>query len=473
MMNRSIKFVGFFVAGACLLLTGCPDKSKPESSDNTPVINANQQQAETPVTVTRVIPEADQADVTATFALLEQFKGKYEKNEVGAVVAISLKMSNVLDQAAQDELFDAINKLIDLEKVTFDGPGVDDDSIVRLTNLKKVKTALFENASITTASLKMMAETMEDLTTLAVNRCMKLDGNSISAITKGMPKLKNLDLQSTAFKTFDLRTLPNLTELEQLDLRQCTELDGNVMKYVAGIPALKVLRLKGKIYRDSSMENLAGHPTLKALLLQDADVTNDFLDSVTSIPMLIDLSMFRLLDIDNDGMEKLEGAKLQILFIRENDWIDDEGIAVIKTMPDLRRLTLYELRAVTDEGLIAAISGKKNLVNLAFYDMEGITDKSIEALRTTTALRNLELGKTGQTDATLKLASLLPRLETITIGDNSKFTDTGLAFLGESKSLKTIAIMNITGITAGAIEEFRVQHPAIEIKFRSTGGQAE
>jgi len=284
-MHRGIKFASIFLLGGCLFLAGCPDKSTTEQSDG----------------------KTDEVD--PALVMLEKYTGTYDKNEAGVVVTINLNLSKVVDQETEEgqsvvELFDAINTLVDLEKVAFSGPGIDDVCVLKLTNLKKVKTAWFKNANITTNSLKMLGETMQDLTDLSINRCMKLDGSSISAIAKGMPKLKILDLQSNAFKTFDLRNLSNMPELQQLDLRQCTELDGDVLKHVAGIKNLQVLKLRG-VYRDSSIENLAGHSALKALHLQDAVVTDDFLDSLLEIPTLIDLTMFRLLDISNDGLKKL------------------------------------------------------------------------------------------------------------------------------------------------------------------------
>ena len=469
-MHRGIKFAGIFLLGGCLFLTGCPDKSTTEQSDG----KFN--------------------EIDAALLLLEKHTGTFEKNATGTVVAINLNLGITLDPATEEyqsvgELFDAINKLVDLEKVTFDGPGINDDGILKLTNLKKVKTAWFKNANITTESLKMMAETMQDLTDLSVNRCMKLDGSSISAIVKGMPKLKILDLQSNAFKTFDLRNLSNMPELQQLDLRQCTELDGDVLKHVAGIKNLQVLKLRG-VYRDSSIGYLAGRtsssyddddddnssdeppapkPPLKALHLQDAVVTDDFLDFILEIPTLIDLTMFRLQDVSNDGLKKLEGSKLQRLMIRENDYIDDEGIAVFKTMPDLNRVILYEVRAITDEGLIAAISDNKKMIDFRLYDMEAITDKTGEILGKISTLRTLELRKTGQTDETLKQAAKLPRLESIIIGDNGNFTDAGLVVLGECKSLKTIEVKNITGITDHGIKEFQAKYPIIKVTKSATG----
>jgi hypothetical protein len=492
-MHYCNKFAGIFVLGGCLLLAGCPDKSTPSrlesQSGQSPDAAKPEQKSEGQPTVTESLsqPEANLADVATALILLEKYNGTHEKNASGAVVSINLRLNDILDTAtAEDkeagrmvaetdynksvgELFDAINKLVDLEKVTFEGPGIDDYGVLKLTNLKKVKTAHFQNANIATPSLKMMAETMPDLSDLSVNRCMNLDGSSISTIARGMPKLKILDLQSNAFKTFDLRNLPNMPELEQLDLRQCTQLDGEVLKHAAGIKNLKILRLRGS-YRDNSIGYLAGHSSLRALLLQDADVTDDFLDSILEIPTLIDLTLFRLLDISNDGLKKLEGSKLQRLMIRENDLVDDEGIAVFKSMPDLNRVILYEVRNITDDGLIAALSDNKKLIGLAFYDMEAITDKlSREIIAVTPTLRTLELRKTGQTDETLKLAAKLPRLDSIIIGDNGNFTDEGLTVLGASKSLKTITIMNVTGITDQGIEAFRAKFPGITVIKRGTG----
>lgn len=450
-MHWRIMFSGIFVVGLCLMLTGCPDKTTPEPSVG--------------------VPDSGQTNQKQTLTLLDKIQGTYEENAVGAVVAVNLKISDVADQASQDELFDAVNKLVDLEKMSFDGPGIDDNAILRLTGLKKIKTANFKNTNITTKSLTMMAETMPDLTNLSLNRCMNLDADSLAVVAREMPKLKVLDLQSNAFKTFDIRVLTSLPELEQLDLRQCIRIEGEALKSLSQIATLKVLRLRGTeaSFRDRDIESLAGHPALKAFFLQDANVSDDFLDPLMKIPTLIDLSMFRLLDISNDGLEKLKDSKLQRLFIRENVLIDDEGIALVKSMPDLNKLILYEVRAVTDNGLIAAISGNTKLINLALYDMESITDKSCEALETTVGMRSLELRKTGQTDVTLKTASRLPRLESIIIGNNSKFTDEGLACLGESKSLKTIEIKDSTSITDAAITEFRTKYPTIALVISATG----
>ncbi len=488
-MNWGIKFAGMTMLAGCLFLAGCLDKSTtPPAGESSNAENAGEKPAAKPADKALPKPTAEPIDVSVAASLLEKNNGSLEKNAAGAVVAVTLTLNKALDPASEEdkaagktvadteynksvgELFDAINKLTDLEKVTFSGPGVDDFGVTRLTNLKNVKTAHFKNTNIAIASLEKLGETMPELTDLSVNRCLKLDGKSLKAIANGMPKLKILDLQSNAFKTFDLRVLPNLPALEQLDLRQCTSVEGEALKYVADIKTLKVLRLRGASYRDSSIQHLAGHPALRALFLQDANVSDECLDYIKDIPELVDLSLFRLLDITNDGLKKLEGTKLQRLLIRDNDLINDEGLAVLKSMTDLNRLTLYEVRSVTDEGLIAAISGNKKLINLALYDMESITDESRKALATTTALRSLELRKTKQTDATLELAAKLPKLETIIIGDNNEFTDKGLNALGESKSLKKIEIMNITGVSEKGIAEFRAKHPKIAL---STGGTGE
>lgn len=484
-MSRCFPFVAAMFLGGCLFLTGCPQNASKEGGDagkseSEPV--AVKQETKEPVaeavatppkpTENLPEPEADPADVAAAIALLDKNNGSYEKNAAGAVVGISLALSRVLDSSSESEtgaLFDAINKLVDLEKVSFDGPGIDDFGVTRLTDLKKVKTALFQNTNITTASLESLAETMPELTELSVNRCLKLDGDSLIAIADGMPQLKILDLRSNAFKTFDIRVLPDLPALEQLDLRQCTSIEGDALKYMEEIPTLKVLRLRGTSYRDSSIATLAGHPGLRTLFLQDANVSDECLDSIKDIPNLADLSLFRLADITNDGLKKLEGAKLQRLMIRDNENINNDGIAIVQTLPELNRLTLYEVRSITDEGLIAAVKGNKKLVDLALYDMASITDKSLDAIRTTTALRSMELRKTGQTDETLKLVARLPRLETVVIGDNSSFTDAGLAALGESKSIKKISIMDQTGISEKAIEEFRAKYPKITLTVGGTG----
>ena len=479
-MNHGFKFIGITLLGICLFLTGCPDKAATDGdARKTGGDKVEAKQSDEPVgdkTAENLPkPAAVPADIEAAIALIEKNKGTYEKNAAGAVVAMNLGLSQVVDEASEEgrnvtALFDAMNKLVDLEKLSFEGPGIADFNVTRLTNLKKVKIVLFKNTNITTESLDSMAKNMTELTQLSVERCLGLDGDSLIAIADGMPKLKILDLRSNAFKTFDIRVLADLPVLEQLDLRHCTVIEGDVLKYMEDVANLKVLRIHGTSYRDDSIAYLAGHPSLKTLALQDSNVSDISLDSIKEIPNLADLSLFRLADITNDGLKKLGGMNLQRLMVRDNENINDEGIAVIQTMTALNRLMLYEVRSVTDDGLIAAIQGNKKLFDLAIYDMAGITDKSLEAIRTTTALKNLELRKTGQTDETLKLAARLPRLETITIGDNSNFTDAGLAALGESKTIKKISIMDQTGISKQAIEEFSTKYPNITVYVGRTGG---
>ena len=463
------NLAGCLVVGCCLLVTGCPDKSTPQPSGHAataPEKNATE-------TDTKESPE-----VTAALALLEKNRGTFVKNAAGTVIAVKLDLDRVdaddsednAEQTRPETLFDAINTLTDLEKITLEGPGINDACMLRLTNLKSVTSANFKNANITIDAVQHIAETMTRLTDLSVNRCLNLDGKTLTLIAKEMPQLKVLDVQSGAFKTFDLRALSGHPALEQLDLRQCTKIEGDALKYVAEIPNLKVLRLRGAdaSFRDSSIRFLAGHPALKAFFLQDSNVSDDSLESLMTIPTLIDLSLFRLVNISNDGLAKLEGSKLQRLFLRGNDNIDDEGIAVLKTMPDLDRLILYEISGVTDAGLIEALSDNTKLRALTLIGMELITDKSNDAMKKT-ALRSLEVRKTGHTDDVLKLASLLPRLETLVIGDNGKFTDKGLAFLGESKSLKSVEIRNTTGITEEAIKAFQTKYPKINLLVSATG----
>ena len=495
-MNYSLKYIGMLLLGACLLLTGCPDKAANTDNKTPDAGKTETKTSEKPAAgAAKELPKpkADAAEVEAALALLGKYGGSSEKNAAGAVTSIALKLSDSLEPPTEEEkagnpnltvsetsefnkgvatLFDAINKLVDLEKFSFEGPGIDDFGVTRLTSLKNVTVAYFENTNIGNATLEMMSENMSNLVDLSLNRCLLLDGDSLAIIadSENLSKIKILNLQSNGFSTFDMLALPDLEQLEQLDIRQCTSIDGNVLKYIAEIPNLKVLKLRGTAYNDSAIAFLADHPKLQSLHLQDATVTDACLDSLATIPSLTDLSLFRLSEISNEGLQKLEGSGLQRLLIRDNDKINNDGMKVIGTMPNLSRLTLYEVRSVNDEGLADAIKGNKKLINLALYDMPDITDKTRATLATTTALRGLEMRMTGQTDVTLQLASKLPRLETIIIGYNANFTDKGFDYLGENKAIKRIEIKDTSGITKEAIEKFESSHPNVTIKETTTGG---
>ena len=170
-MNHGFKFIGITLLGVCLFLTGCPDKAITDGdAQKTSGDKVETKQSDEP---TSNKPTAIPANIEAAIALLEKNEGTYEKNASGVVVAVNLGLSDVVNESSEEgqnvvALFDAINKLVDLEKLSFEGPGIADFTVTRLTNLKNIKTVLFKNTNITTESLDSIAKTMTELTQLSV-----------------------------------------------------------------------------------------------------------------------------------------------------------------------------------------------------------------------------------------------------------------------------------------------------------------
>jgi len=483
-MKSHVILLGTILFCCGLFLTGCPESSPKKTDDSkTPdakssgdVSNAPKNESSTPVkkpSEKPVLskPTADEADVAAALkVLVEDFDGKFKKNDAGAVIEISARFKTPADDKKEEYLQKIVQlaKLVDLESIDFYGP-VTEESLLEFKTLTKLKKAIFMNTLISDAVLEMLVENMPELTFLNIRRSDQLNDDSLDIVAK-MKNLKTLELLYNSFTGFGMGALEPLEQLEVLDIRGCMKIDNYGLECLEDLPKLKVLKLRCAI-TDAGIENLINCRQLQSIDIQDSpEITDETCEHLAEFPQLRDVNFIRL-GLTDDGLKKLEGSKIQRFMIRDNGSVTDEGIAVLKTLPELNRVSIYEQAQITDAGLETALAGNQKITTLAICDLKLLTNDFGKTVASLKNLRNLELRVSPVFDDTLlEQVATLPKLETLIIGDAAGFTDAGFAKLAGIKTLKSVEIKgSSTKITREAADALQKALPGVTVKFTSLG----
>jgi hypothetical protein len=178
-----------------------------------------------------------------------------------------------------------------------------DADLVPIARLRNVKLLYLGGGSITDDGLKELKDLM-DL------RLLVLWGNPISGDglkhLRDLKELRHLDLSNTSVTDNKLVDLRNLTGLERLDLPNNHQIDGSFLQYVADLPNLKDLVLRGSGITDSALGHLGQSKTLQSLMLDRTAVTDaglPYLRGVTSLRSL-DLSETAVTDAAIDRVRE-------------------------------------------------------------------------------------------------------------------------------------------------------------------------
>ncbi|MBK9143344.1 MAG: protein kinase [Candidatus Melainabacteria bacterium] len=197
------------------------------------------------------------------------------------------------------------------------------------------------------------------------------------------------------------------------------------------------------------------------------------------------LAMGELPQMDRSWLEFMSGnmKSLEVLYLSDNEQLEDDYLVYFKDLPRLRFLALSEC-SITDKGLeeIAAI---KSLDTLKLDEIDGLTGDGLEYLIPLSSLhrlclqeaglskqafrhlarmkqlRVLDLEETGTTDDDLKTIAGLPltRLDL----SRTPVTATGLGYLDAMKGLQVLRIYECKRLPAAAVEHFKSTHPQCKI----------
>lgn len=187
-------------------------------------------------------------------------------------------------------------------------------------------------------------------------RSLMLGGTNVTDANGGaaaalhlLPALRQLGLQRTVAGDGALAAAAALPHLETLDLGYSGVSDAGVAQHVAKMTGLRWLSLEQTGVTDFALERLARLVELRHLDLGDTAVSSCGLRALAPLGGLVSLNL-SFTDVRClSPLAPLTG--LRSLSLDGEQRVNDAGLAVVSTLPELRDLELYAA-AVTDGALL-------------------------------------------------------------------------------------------------------------------------
>ena len=175
---------------------------------------------------------------------------------------------------------------------------------------------------------------------------------SIEKLVTLFPNLKRLKAEDTKVDAKCFQKMLGWKLLENLDLERSKGVNDNGLKYLAELPALKVLRLKNCHITDSELKILATFPVLTDLNLENNSAVTD--GGALFIPQFRALQSLNLgmTEITNKALEYIsKSPSLVSLDLVECVSIDDKGLESLAKLVSLKRLNLHSRHRFSFTGL--------------------------------------------------------------------------------------------------------------------------
>jgi Leucine-rich repeat (LRR) protein len=366
--------------------------------------------------------------------LIEKIGGKYELSTTGDLKSLSISGDKIAV-----EMFDTFAKQIELTTLKITNfPNFNDDTLQKLTGLKKITNLTITHSAITDVSVETIVKSFPLISVLDLSRNFSLTDKSIAEISK-LSELETLILVYCSFSDSQLSTLATLPKLRALDIRGNMSISNKGLESVAGIPKLRSLKHLSPAIDDGGVKALAAAKNLETLDVQDFTISDLAGEVLKNFPKLSSLIIYRCTNFGSNGLLSLQGKPLKRLTLRDLPAIDDDGLIAFRELSTLKRLYLQELDSVSDGGLRNLIY-LKELETLEIRNMTLITDKTVESISRLSNLKSISISGTQITDKSIELLLSLQKLKELTLKNNSLITDDAKKKLKDSKKF---AILNL------------------------------
>ena len=288
--------------------------------------------------------------------------------------------------------------------------------LAQLRNLTGLRVLGLNNIKVTPRAVGYL-KTLRSLENLSIRSPFsaqrQTNGTLNDACLRTMAELTNLTrLRLTQGQITDegLAELAGLSGLEELDL-ESDRIEGRGLVHLKQLPKLRSLRLRGPAVNAMTVARLVGLNSLRNMDLANVTLTNPILEGHWDFPLLEELTI-------------------------HDAHITREGLSFLKSLPSLRRLSIW--------------SGDSNRFQI------GVEEASIFiALR---SLEKLDLHHAVVTDAALAQLAGLPRLKSLQLPsvseiepsmDRLQYSDLGLASLAGCSGLEEISVGSLRVTDAG------------------------
>lgn len=284
-----------------------------------------------------------------------------------------------------------------------------------------------------------------------------------------LDSLEKLTIGESAMTTTGWQKLGQLTDLQQLDLRDCPLDNEQLDTIVKDLTKLKALRLIGTSGRttvdDSGLAGLANCPELKVLAIDGLWVGRQGLEYLKGNLKLIELYASGTTIDDADAGLLAGFPNLRKLRLSRTS-VGTPGIAALSKLP-LEDLDISEASGITDETL-ETVGQMKSLKRLNLW-RDTVSDVGVEHLAGLTDLEWLNLDNTQLTDAGLPHLAGLTKLKFLHLG-STPVTDAGMSALVSLKSLKDLKVTR-TAVTEAGVDVVKQAIPGIDIQLKYIEGE--
>ena len=316
--------------------------------------------------------------------------------------------------------------------------------ISHLTGLKQLDLG---NASVSAAGLKHISQILS----LEILDAPKfVDREGMKEIVK-LVNLKGLFFQGSLITNENLKFLSELKNLEELGL-QGTQVNNEGLRHLAACKGLSYLCLTGD-FTEKGISYLKDVNSLKTLyVFSDPKFTNECLKPVSQMPQLERFSIHWVDTVTDDGIQYLASMPNLRKLDLYNAKLTDKACEYISQIKTLDYLNLPN-HQITDEG----ISRICELENLKFLWAGGsssspLTDKSLVSVSKLKNLEELCIAGNGFTDEGVKNIAGLKNLKRLWLFNAPQVTDASLKVIGQLKKLQTLALPSKSQITVSGLK---------------------
>lgn len=392
-------------------------------------------------------PNENETTVAALAAL--EMSGANITRKEGRVIRVDL------GPAGGDADLALVSDIPTLEYLTANTRGVTDKGLEKLKGHPALKTLDLTQSEIKDAGLAHLSE-LPKIEEVNLKRC-----NVTAAGYVSLAKVKTIKRIRAAQTNFDgdcLAALKDCTQLELLDLQDCSRVPIADWKTLENFKKLKFLRLWGSTVQDGTLDFITGAESLRVLSLDATDVGEEGLKKVTGLTNIQELYLNGSSNVFSPALAPVGSfKKLAILELRSTS-INSKGMPHLSGLSNLKVLDLSET-AVADEGL-ASLKDLTNMENLNLYNTRS-TDAGLVYLQGMKKLKRLNLDKCKITQAGTPHLSGFSNLEYLHIG-STQVNDTALEPLGELKNLKELVITFLPDVSDEGVKKLQEKLPGLK-----------
>jgi hypothetical protein len=276
----------------------------------------------------------------------------------------------------------------------------------------------------------------------------------------GANRLKGKGGLNTNVNDAWLAKLAGLTTVTTLNIANC-DVHRAGMKHVATMTGLQFLNLTLTPTVDEDLEPLAALKELQSISLASTECTGEAFAKLKGLTKLNNLNMHHT-PANDAGMAAVAGVgALERLWVAHCHFTDAAGPS-FATHKNLHRMGIGSKEPLSTGAIITYLK-ELPLVELELFDNQSSEEGVIHAAAIPT-LKLLSCGYAPRvTDAALDAVAKMPALETFSIA-GAKLTDEGLQKLAAVKTLKTVKLGKMKGVTAEGVAKLRAARPDLTVE---------